>query len=196
MAVTGFNLTEYVERDYTPFTEDQLSFLRGTYPLIIDTWVDFSKDGVEICRQPSRFAPSIMLVVDGFMWMGTTPCDLLDHRKILEATGDVILTGLGLGLGVLFASLNPQITSITVVELDQRVIDYVWPMVKMKLSKPAKIIKANADEFVCLPGQYSFAFLDHAADMPPIETMARFKDTCQTVVVWREEFSEVLSSWR
>ena len=50
-----------------------------------------------------------------------------EHEKFWEnATGDVLITGLGLGFSHSNLINNPNITSVTVIEKYQEVIDLVW----------------------------------------------------------------------
>lgn len=129
--------------------------------------------------------------------MNSNPIDLLDHRRILdEASGDVLLTGLGLGLGVLFANANPLVESITVIERDERVARLVWPMVARRLKTRCWFVLADADTYDYSSENYSFAYVDHAAEAPPAETVAKIAASSETVVVWWEEVHEVLASWQ
>lgn len=68
---------------------------------------------------------------DGAVWMSDTPMERNTNKLFMDkAHGDVLVYGLGIGL-ILFPLLeDPEISSITVVEIDQRMIDFVSPLIK------------------------------------------------------------------
>lgn len=183
--------------DATPYTPGQLSWLPQAYGVVSGAWSKLAEDGLNLTSAPGRFSDVYSLTIDGFGWMNSNPIDLLDHRRILdEASGDVLLTGLGLGVGVLFANANPNVESITVLEKDERVARLIWPMVSQRLQTRCWFVLADADEYDYSPESYNFAFIDHAAEAPPVETVARIAAFSETVVVWWEEVHEVLASWQ
>lgn len=60
--------------------------------------------------------------------MSNTPAEYADHYKFIQrATGDVLIGGLGLGMVVAALLRKPEVSSITVVEISQDVIDLVSP---------------------------------------------------------------------
>lgn len=188
---------ERASLDSTPYTPEQLDWLPQAYGVISDTWSDVNEDGLKLTRSPGRFGDVWSLCIDDFNWMNTNPVDLLDHRTILKgAVGDVLLTGLGLGLGVIFANANPNISSITVIESDWRVHRHVLPMVARRLQKPARIFVADADTYDYSKESYDFAFIDHAREAPPTDTVEKIGACSRQVVVWWNEAHEVLASWR
>lgn len=183
--------------DLTPYTPEQLEWLPRAYELVSGAWSEVSSDGLELRCAPGRFGDVWSLCLDGFNWMNTNPVDLLDHRKVLEeASGDVLLTGLGLGVGVLFASANPAVTSITVIESDRRVDKHVWPQLARRLGKPGGIVITDADTHDYSKHRYDFAFVDHTREAPPLDTLVRIGMASNRVVVWWDEVQEVLASWR
>ena len=76
--------------------------------------------------------------------MSDTPAEIRDHLEIIrKAHGRVLLNGLGLGV-VLKAILNkPEVTHVDVVEINQDIINLVWPTYK---DNP-KITLHHADAF-------------------------------------------------
>ena len=66
--------------------------------------------------------------------MSNTRDELRDIRhyraKIAEVSGSVLINGLGLGICVVEALKNPNITDITVIEIEQDVIDLIAPHIK------------------------------------------------------------------
>lgn len=183
--------------DSTPYTPGQLAWLPQAYGVVSGAWSELDEDGLILKSSPGRFSDIHSLTIDGFGWMNSNPVDLLDHRKILDqASGDVLLTGLGLGLGVLFANANPLVESITVIEKDERVARLVWPMVSQRLQTRCWFVLADADSYNYSSESYSFAYVDHAAEAPPADTVEKIADCSDQVVIWWEEVHEVLASWQ
>jgi len=51
-----------------------------------------------------------------------------EHQWLWDnATGDVLIGGLGIGLSNAVLINNPNVTSVTIIENSQDVIDLVWP---------------------------------------------------------------------
>jgi hypothetical protein len=184
-------LAEYIEKpelDRTSYTEEQLSFLRATYPLLNDTWQEINSNGVKVEILQGRFGNVVQFFVDDFGWMFTNPIDLMDHKKILtQYSGNILFTGLGLGLCIVFANHNPNINSVTVIEKEQRVIDVIAPM--LDLSKTS-IICADADNYT-LSSNFDFIFLDHAKERPEDSVIQRYTNYSANVDNWYDLCKEV-----
>lgn len=87
------------------------------------------------------------LIYDNELWMSDTPMEQNTNREFLNnANGDVLVYGLGIGL-IIFPLLNdPEIKSITVVELDKRVIDFILPSIKLQdTENKLTVIQGDAD---------------------------------------------------
>lgn len=163
------------------FTPEQHSWLDEIAPAFFGIWDEIDTRGLVIKKELDRFA----LHVDGIQWMTSHNIDLLDHRPIQRAfSGDIILTGLGLGVGILMADLNPKVNTVTVVENDSRVIDAVMPMVLPKLSRVhVQLIETDADNLnTCQV--FDFAYLDHAQQRVPDQTVKMYGEFCGSVWVW------------
>ena len=184
--------------DKTPYTIAQINFLSEVYSVIHDVWEPYDSDGVALVPSPGLVGTQYTLNIDGICNMTSGPIDLLDHCSILErATGDVVLTGLGLGIGVLFADHNPRITSVTVVECDRRVIVAVWPLLYQALKRISpRLVVADANRWI--PDQtYDFAFLDHAASARTSdEIIGLYSMFAKDIVVWRDEYEKVIKTWQ
>lgn len=69
------------------------------------------------------------------------------NRKIIEnARGDILLLGYGLGFIVQLLMVNPAVTSITIVEKQQEVLDLVAS--QLVLNDKVRVILANALEWM------------------------------------------------
>lgn len=179
--------------DRTPYTPAQLEWLSRVVPATSDIWQVGRLDGVELrAEADGRFA----LYIDGLCYMTSNNPDLLDHLPILiEAHGHVLLTGLGMGLGLLYADLNKRIESVTVVELDPRVIELISPMVLPSLKQPPKIINADANTLKPLT-QYDWVFLDHAHARVDADAVDRYAADIADVCVWWDVRKDLESSWQ
>lgn len=64
----------------------------------------------------------------GHLVMSDTPAEIRDHLGFIqEATGRVLLHGLGLGMCLKAALAKPEVTHVDVVEISQPLIDLVAP---------------------------------------------------------------------
>lgn len=60
--------------------------------------------------------------------MSDTPDEMMDHVEFVKhATGHVMIAGLGLGMVLKAVLAKPDVTRVTIVELDPNVIDLVSP---------------------------------------------------------------------
>lgn len=183
--------------DRTPFTDEQLEWLPGAYAAIHGAWHPGESEGVRIKSSPGRFGDAHTLEIDGVDWMCTTPLDVLDHRCVWEhACGDVLLTGLGLGLAVIFSVRNPLVRSVTVLEEDFRVRDLVWPMLaaRVDLSR-VNLLSVDADVYVP-DHEFDFAYIDHTYAEPGNPVRERCRHLAAEVRFWWDECAEVQASWR
>jgi protein-L-isoaspartate O-methyltransferase len=160
-------------------------FVNTWKPLIEAHLEAVELDGLEIKYPVDSWA----LFVDGFNWMNTNPIDVMDHSSILNMTGTLLLTGLGLGVGVVYALHNEAITAITVVEKDQRVVDAIVPLLRAQypeIDAKLTVVVADADTYA-LDRQYDYAFLDHHVKHIPDGVAARYHEHCRLVVTWWNE---------
>lgn len=75
--------------------------------------------------EPGRYT---QLSRGGCLIMSDTPAERHDHLPFVRAaTGDVLISGLGLGMCLGAALRKSDVRSITVLEIDQDVIDLVGP---------------------------------------------------------------------
>lgn len=184
---------EFSILDKTPYSIEQMDYLARVLEKITFPWHEFSKNNVEIIQQNGNWRIST-LNINGNCYMTNSAPDLLDHRRIFEeAKGNILLTGYGLGLGILLSDLNPNVNTVTVVENNQTIIDVICPMV----DSVCKRIKADVlffDANIWIPQKvYDFAFIDHDYQRADSEKYAPF---CKTLVSWWDERQELEKSWR
>lgn len=83
------------------------------------------------------------------VWMSDTPMEInSNYDFIRSANGDVLIFGLGLGM-IIFPLLNDEaIKSIKVVEIDEKLINLVLPVIKLHDERNIlQVINADAREF-------------------------------------------------
>ncbi|KKM07620.1 hypothetical protein LCGC14_1732060 [marine sediment metagenome] len=87
----------------------------------------------------------------GKLIMSDTPAEKEDHMEfICKAKGNVLINGLGMGWTIEVLLRLPQVTSITVIEISQDLIDLVGPHYHKK-DKTGKLNIVCADAFEWKP---------------------------------------------
>lgn len=87
------------------------------------------KEGIMSFRE-RHFAPGIFtqLFRDRQLVMSDTPAERLDHLPFVKAaSGDVLISGLGIGMCLGAVLKKPGVSSVTVIEIDPDVIALVGP---------------------------------------------------------------------
>lgn len=97
------------------------------------------------------------LTVDGVLMMTDTWAEKMDHSlAVARSTGDVLVTGLGLGMVANAMALRDTVKSVTVIENSEGVIE----LVKSSLHEKVEVI--HADAFTWEPGDRGpFDFIWH-----------------------------------
>ncbi len=188
-----FNLTQ--------FSGTQRKWLDGVVPQIAGRWREVDgQDGVSV--RPSmqgygnRSYEAHELWIDELCWMTTNPEDLLDHAPIsLQGKGSVLLTGLGMGLGVRLASMNSNVTKITVVEQDIRVLNLMLPFLSDVAPGLVTYVLEDAETFTS-EERFDYAYLDHQFERVGQETVDRYRTFCDDITSWREERDVLEQGWR
>ena len=93
----------------------------------------------------------LVLSYDNEVWMSITPNEINTMEPyIKEARGDVLVLGLGLGYYPFMASLKEEVKDITIIELDEKIIDifnkHLLPLFPHK--EKIHIIKGDGIEFL------------------------------------------------
>lgn len=71
------------------------------------------------------------LRIDGQLVMTDTPAEMDDHREaVSRANGSCLINGLGIGMVLKNILLKEEVTDVTVVEINQDLIDLVGPHYK------------------------------------------------------------------
>ena len=81
----------------------------------------------------------------GHIWMSDTPAEVRDHWEVIyKATGEVLINGLGLGMVAIACLKKPEVTHVTIVEIDQDVIDLVGTHLMDKFPGRVTLVCADA----------------------------------------------------
>lgn len=122
---------------------------------------EYCKDGLEI-----SFEDEYILKVDGVQWMTYNPYthdqgfnQVFSHYYIAE--GHCICTGLGFGIRERWLLNKPEVTKITVIENEKRIIDYHQKH-NPDLCEKIDIVHCNARDYV---GECDTLLLDHYEGM-------------------------------
>ena len=93
------------------------------------------------------------------IWMSVTQLELATiEAPLSEARGDVLTSGLGMGVFAQLAIRDPAVTSITIVEAEQEIIDLFSDYVD---HPRVTIIHARLEDYVAsTPPAFDYAFID------------------------------------
>lgn len=82
-------------------------------------------------------------------YMSLTPMEMFTLRGgTRRAKGDVILAGLGLGHQLIEVSKRKQVKRLRIIEIDQVLVDWLWPHIECRLDMPAEVIVGNAYKII------------------------------------------------
>ena len=107
----------------------------GTHSIVhynmenIDSWTDYWKIYNQVRREsPHLRNYTVLLRDDQYLSVMQDSCTEFEEHQWFwgHATGDVLITGLGLGFVNEWLIKAPGITSVTIIEKNQDVIDLVW----------------------------------------------------------------------
>jgi len=116
-------------------------------------------------------------------WMSLTPAELLSMRTgVRFASGHTIVAGLGLGHLLIEVTKKRSVKKVTLVEISQELIDWLYPRVKPFLEKDVEVIVGDANHVI--PGlEADAALIDIDADYGNNEFTAP-KEHIRKVWVW------------
>lgn len=179
--------------DNTPYTNEQLEFVLHIYNETAWPWECIECENMCVTKSKILNHDVYILNIDDMCYMTTLPADIIDHRSIYEdAQGSVLLTGLGLGLGVVLSCKNPKVDCVTVVENSAIVLSCIEPMLSKILTKPVRFIEFDANRWV--PDmRFDFAYIDHAYQRADSERYIPYSDI---VVNWYDERIKLEETWR
>lgn len=114
----------------------------------------------ETFEYPSVFQKSI-----NSTWMSVTPNEVFTIEKAIKnANGKVLTLGCGMGYFAYMASLKDEVESVTIIEIEQDIIDlfktHILPQFQYK--DKINVIKADAIEYMqnLADGEFDYCFAD------------------------------------
>ena len=154
-----------------------------------DTLTDIPRIG---CFDKDFYFPAINEGNDA--WMSVTPNEIITmNGPVSQASGRVLTLGLGMGYYAYMVSLKDDVSSVTIIEREDDVIElfekYILPQFSHK--EKINIIKADAVEYMKnLPdGEYDYCFADIWQGMDDIASYFLVKEAC------RRRFSKMKMSY-
>lgn len=182
-------------KDCTPYTDEQIDYLIEVKNKMAWPWACFKDGDVEVMSTQGVFEDCVfVLKIKGICTMTTHAYNLIDHRSIYEqAHGDVLLTGLGLGLCVLLCDINTNINSVTIVENNATVIENIMPVIFNSCNRIEPIVVEH-DANTWAPSKiFDFAFIDHSCQRAEDE---RYIPYCKKLINWHDTMMENQLSWQ
>lgn len=123
----------------------------------------FGSTGPNLHFEVKKNNDTYFLYVDGNQWMmfnetnHMQACQVFSHYYI--ANGDVLVTGLGFGIRENWILNNPNVKSLTIIEKNQKIIDYN-KKINPHLFEKAEVILCDAINFKTTK-KYDTLLLDH-----------------------------------
>lgn len=102
------------------------------------------------------------LVCSGDVVMSDTPAEMAEHRRFVrQATGCVLVAGLGLGVVLQALADKPEVQHVRVIEKSEDVIRLVWSHWSARYGDRIELVHADALEYVPARGErYDAAWFD------------------------------------
>ena len=151
------------------------------------------------CKHPEKFG------MDQSCMMSDTPMEKFTNQYVLNyASGDILIAGLGIGMLPASLAEKDDVKSITILELNQEVIDLVEPLIRQNVTNADKIKIIQADAYK-YPGEnpntkYDWIYLDiwdsfpgSYDDLPMLDNIIeKYIPICPScrVSTWGYEFAE------
>jgi len=182
------------ENEDPPFRIRKKTIKKGT---ILDHYIP--EEGRIVKVRFDEDFPIVVLEEGRKVWMSDSPFELEAVKEAVEeAHGEVLTSGLGLGVFTCLAGAKPKVDSIDVVEKEEKVINLVGPALKELpiLGKKIRIINEDLYHFLrTVSKAYDFIFLDIWGDiLGPVKEVDQAVEAAQRclkpggrVMVWLQE---------
>ena len=147
----GYELTYLTVKPYQLLPYDDIE--------IDDDFIEVSRLGY--FKEEFRY---LTVIKDDITWMSTDPNEINTMRdSINEASGDVLTFGLGLGYFPIMCAIKPNVSSVTIIEKDPKIIDifrkHILPLFEFK--DKIQFIQADAFNFAKKDlKRYGYLFID------------------------------------
>jgi hypothetical protein len=110
-------------------------------------------DGPVVCpavhRRPHYGPKDLWKQTDQQPYMSMTPMEIMTLRGgTRRAKGHVIVAGLGLGYQLIDVSNRKKVNKLTLIELDQELIDWLYPRIQPHLGMEVEVVVGNAYELL------------------------------------------------
>jgi spermidine synthase len=147
LKVNDWRTFNYEEKEYGTAKIEKVKYKRGLYLMEGVCGYDFFYVVKPIMIN--------VLKVNGEEFMVDDPLHYYGMKLLAdESKGKVLTAGLGLGLYAIFLQSNPNVESVTVIELNNDVKQLIEPMIRKYIKKPTRIViddiinwKKRAEDF-------------------------------------------------
>lgn len=161
---------EYYKNIVFPCVADgEWEFKKGEYaPFELFVKDDFKIEGKKVMPNLGYFNEKFefpAVYQNGRMWMSVTPNEVNTMKQnIAYARGEVLTFGLGLGYFAYMCSLKSEVSSITIVEKNEKVIELFKKHILPQFKNGDKITIIHADAYDYIKtledGKYDYVFVD------------------------------------
>jgi len=135
------------------------------------------------------------LMIDGDTMMSDTQKEYMDHLELFGLCGsNVLIIGLGLGCAATVIASKPYVKKVTIIEINQNVIDLVGPTLMQRFGDKVEIICADGFEWKAPKGvRYSAVWFDiwltiSDENLPGMAKLRRkFARRCNWTGCWVED---------
>ena len=174
--VKKVNMKEYLNNPYylnmkaNNITQDSWKLLKQNYQPYEGFIYNFTKDYNNFVTYPSlgffeKEFSYLTVLEKNREWMAVKPNEIETMKEpINDASGNVLTFGLGLGYFAYMASLKEDVTSVTIVEKDEKVINLFKKNLLPNFTHKEKINIINEDAFLYYSrindNEYNFIFID------------------------------------
>lgn len=147
----NYTFKKDVYKPYQAFSYDEISINEEDYREVQK--VGYFTSSVEY----------LALAQNDKVWMSIIPNEINTHiMPIKHARGDVVAFGLGMGYFVFHAIKKDEVKSLTIIEKDQKIIDFFNQFILPQLAQKEKIriVCANAYTYIKDTHHFDYAYVD------------------------------------
>lgn len=189
--ITQLDESSYINNPYYQRFKN-IKFKEGKYSLKTDTikayelcaYLDMStfKDSYIEKNSLGYFVKDysyLTLNENDVTWMSVIPNEIETMKESINAAkGDIVVFGLGLGYFAYMTSIKKEVTSITIIEKDHKIIEIFNKLIlpHFEFKNKIKIVESDAFEFCHKLDKFDYAFVDLWHDtFDGLELFVKFK---------------------
>lgn len=203
--VKKVNIKEYLNNPYylnikvNNITQDSWKLIKQNYQPYEGFIYNFTKDYNNFVSYPSlgffdKEFSYLTVLENNREWMAVKPNEIETMKEpINDASGNVLTFGLGLGYFAYMASLKEDVTSVTIVEKDEKAINLFKKYLLPNFTQKEKINIIKEDAFLYYnrlnDNDYDYIFIDIWHDVSDgINSYLKFKNNENTFETTKVEY--------